>query len=198
MAKRLLIVFFLSSLGIALWQFWGRDVRPIRYSLAEQDAGEPGVKFQRFRFSRFDRHMEIARISGDDAALYAPNLLEINGNVWAWRAAGESRQTIRTQSAQLFFDSTSISELMRSTQLELGYVKDQVVIESAGDQLFTDFAKFVAAKSVLLSHRPVETRGMGRWFRGKEGFEYHLGSEELQIFGPITGVVVPRKRDERK
>lgn len=191
MGKRLLILFFLTGLIIALSLLGRKNPSSLRDNIEKFDINEPRILLKNFESTRYSGNHLIAHISADGGGFFSPNFLELKDNVHGWRTVEGAIQSVYADKALLYFESDSIAQIMSSPKFETGYVKGNVKISFREEILRTDFAKYLSQENVVISDQPVNVSGVRRWFSGQEGFKFLINDEILYIFGTVKGSVTP-------
>lgn len=187
MGKKLIIVAFLASLGLALWIYLSRETKSLRENLSKRSQREPRLVLEDFTFYRYAGEALTGRLSARLGHFYEPNVVELDGEIKGERLTTDGKETVSAESATAYFKANTLTKMMEQTDLDRAELTGFVEVGVKEHTLSTDYAEYLAGEDLVRSLRPVRVQGLNRVFTGDEGFTYALTSETLQMFGRVKG-----------
>ena len=190
MGRRLIIISFIFSLGLAVYLYINRDEGSLRENIRTRLIRDPRVVLDEFVMRRYQKTTLKAEIKARQGNLYDPNIVELNGDIEGFRVVRDGeRETMGAELATAQFASESILELMDEAPVASVVMRGFVEFGLKDHFLTTDYAEYLNKAAVIMSDRPVRVEGPNRVFHGEEGFTYKMKDQTIQMPGQVRGVV---------
>lgn len=192
MGKYSIVIGFLLSTLIATIVFLRRPQSMPKQQL--KDKSEPTrIVLEDFTIFRYQGHQLSSRVSAKLGQYVEPNRVELYGDVYGFEELADKQNYVRSQSASLFFDSRGLVRLMKETKLRRADFANDVEFGFSNSRVFTQFAEYTANNQLIRSDRATLMRREDAELRSETGFEYSLSGESLELYGPIQGLIEPKK-----
>ncbi len=191
MGKLIVIIGVVASFFTAAIIFFARNTESLRENMRRNSAQEPRLVLEEFTILRYENFHLTSALSAETGLFFEPNHVELSGNIVAERMNKGISETISSDKADAYFETTSISNLAASSKLSRAEVEDNVVLKVRDHAMYTEKADYIENRRTLSSKRPVRIVGSNRLFEGDDGFTYHVDKEILGMTGLITGVMQP-------
>lgn len=189
MGKKIIVVLFLLSLGLAIYFYLSHDRKNLRENLQDRSAAEPRITMEDFTLYRYRGELLVSKVRARLGHFYEPNVLELDGDVRGERLVEDGREVLSSESATAYFEATSLTKMMSGAELVRAELMGFVEFGVRGHLLSTDYAEYISKEPLVRSSRPVRVEGPGRVFTGEEGFVYSLATEILTMSGTVQGVL---------
>jgi len=193
--RNALVVLFLICCGISLFAFLNREKPDVREFREEHAAKEPHLILEEFTVYRYNQHNVTETLAAKLGYFLEPNILELYGDIRGFRH-GPKREYCSAESSISYFDSHSLTSLLRNAKIVKTEVETQVRVGIEDHALRTEFAEFIADLEVIRTDFPVKIDGPRGRFNGEKGFVYDLKAGLMMIRGPMTGTLKERKAVE--
>jgi lipopolysaccharide export system protein LptC len=151
---------------------------------------EPLVVLDDFEFFKYQDDQIVEVFSSRTAKLYEPNRAEFFAEVSGRRINRGAVEIVKADMVTAFFESSSLSELLgRKADLQMAVAEDNVRLHLGKDVLFTDHVEYNSKDELLRSDKPIRISGEGRKMIGQKGFLYNHKTGNIEVLGPVSGVV---------
>ena len=100
MAKKLTILAFLLSLGLAAFVYFSREKKSLRENLSKRSQREPRLVLENFTFYKYTGDALTGRIGARLGHFYEPNVVELDGEIKGERLNGGGRETVSAESLE--------------------------------------------------------------------------------------------------
>lgn len=190
MGRNIIVAAFLATFLVSLFLFFSRDDNSLRDQV-DARSKQPVVTLEDFIAFRYDGHELKGTLSGRLANFLEPNIVELYGNVQGKKLQGGQQNFASAESGTVFLSSAGVTQFMKESTVKRATLENDVRIGVNQSVLNTEYAEFLAPKEIIQSERPVLIYNSSGRFKGNNGFEYSLKSEDLVIFGPIDGLLQP-------
>ncbi len=188
MAKKLVITIFLMMFASALSLFLFRRAEVLGPAAIGGKAPEPRIALENFSVHRYESGKQVSLVSGKQAQLFDPNVLEVEGDVYAERFRPDGRiETARSERATAFFSAEALSQVLGGAELDRVVFETNVQILVRDMLLETNSASYLAGNQTLESEEPVEMKSSRRHSYGDSGFLYEMNRQKLKMTGNISG-----------
>lgn len=190
MGKKLIMIGFLASLGLALYVFLSRETKSLRENIGQGSAKEPRVVMEDFVVYRYSGDVLTGKLTARLGHFYEPNIVELDGEIRGERQTNDGVETIGAESATGYFKATNLTTMLhQKTELDRAELTGFVEVGVKDHLLTTDYAEYINAEKLVRSLRPVRVEGPNRVFSGEDGFTYRLKTQALEMQGTVKGVV---------
>lgn len=193
MGRKIVILLFLASFGLAMFVYMSHERRSLRENLAKKTQREPRLVLEDFSYNRYQGEALTGRLVARLGHFYEPNVVELDGEIKGERIVRDGRETIAAESATAYFKASTLSKMMAETELDRAELTGFVEVGVRDHLMTTDYAEYLNAQEMVRSLRPVRVEGPGRVFSGEEGFTYALANEMLEMFGLVKGAYQPHE-----
>ena len=191
LGKKLTILGFIVSMGIAIYVFMTRDTTSLRKNLDKASAKEPRAVLEDFTVYRYEGNVLKSKLTARLGHFYEPNVVELDGEIRGERLTNEGdKETVGAESATAYFKATSLTKMLdqnQPTELDRAELTGFVEVGVKEHLLTTDYAEYINSEKLVRSLRPVRVEGPGRVFTGEDGFTYDLLTQVLDMQGQVKG-----------
>lgn len=187
MAKTLSTILFLVAFLFSGLIYLNRDTKTLRENLEQDDTSDPRVQIENFILYRYNGAKLSSELRAKSGEFVDPNSAALVGAVRAVNYTETGEETVEAEQALAIYDAENLGATLSGAELARTKLIDSVVVQYSQHTMYTDYAEYIARKSVIVSDRPVEVRGPGRWFKGQAGFQVDLSDSTVELFGRING-----------
>lgn len=195
MAKVLVILGFLFTIGLALHTYFSLPEDELQTAVATDADGKPKplLELEDFSFISYERHKVLEQFDGGYGFFLEPNVLQsIGSNHWQrFGLSQEQDQQIKARIFTFHLEGQGISQLLKAPKLVRTELNGEVQMIEGDKRIDTPYATYKVAAGQVVSDRKVTLTVGPHTLSGSEGFLYDIKGQDLEIFGPITGQSLP-------
>ena len=157
MLRSFVVLGFLSLLAVTGWIFYVRPASTLRQQIIKPQAGRRILLLENFVLFRHAGGAQvIGRVSGDRGEFYAPNRIEVHGNVRAWRLVNDHDESLQSEVGRAWILRTGSRPFGGDAALERAEVEKKVVVSRENYTLTTEQAEYHAKNQRIVGHVPVQ------------------------------------------
>lgn len=186
MGKNTVVFGFIFTLSLALYVVF---TKTSTFRESPESEREPLISLEEFTIFRYKGHKVNKTLSGQLAHFVEPNVLELFGRVRGLRHSAEVREYVSAEVALVYFNGNGIGDILENAEIAEAEFEDNVHVGVKYNRISSDFAEYLPGEGVLQSDLPVVIRGPTGRLEGKNGFRFYDESEDIEIYGPIKGVL---------
>ncbi len=154
----------------------------------DQGEGDPAIHVQGLLvYTYADTQLRSRSIAGF-ANYLAPDRLELDGRISIVRYLENDRtESAFADKAVFTLEERNLSQMTENAEVRKVELIENVVIKVNEHVLRTPFAEYFPRIQEIRTDWNVEVTGPGRVFEGDSGMSYKIDSEDLKIFGLVSG-----------
>ena len=200
MGKKIINICFILTFGYAVYIFVSRDSRTLRENMEEVDHlnDRPKLLIDHYISTRYAGNQPISKTKGQTAHFEEPNKLHMQGDVEGLKYKQPHNQIVRAEQAIASFEAKSIQQVLDGAETKNIILKNYVRLIQGSDTIFSDLAIYDVKSDLVTSEAAVRVVGEKRWFTGANGFKYDVKTSNVEVMGPIEGVIDPNELSNEK
>ncbi|MFK7873139.1 MAG: LPS export ABC transporter periplasmic protein LptC [Oligoflexales bacterium] len=153
----------------------------------------PKLLLKQFHSYRYAHQDPQSQISGDTGYFQEPNQLLMTGSLKSIQHRKPHQQEVYADRAVATFDAVSIQDVLDGAATKNIKLFENIKLLQSQDAILTTQATYDIKTDRIYSDAPVRVEGQKRWSTGEHGFIYDMSSSNVEVFGPIEGVVDPNE-----
>ena len=188
MAKGMVISGFLLSFGLSVYYFESIQTRNLKEKL-DKAQNEPRLWFDAMQVFQYENAEVKGYFSAGQAHFIEPNKVEIYGRMQGYKVSKEGRNFLSAETGEVLLGQNGIAQLFNEATIEKVKLENEVHVETNQMKLETPFAEYSRKDDKLRSNMPVRASGPNYVIEGKNGFEYEITNQKMQLTGPSKGTM---------
>lgn len=188
MGKNIIAASFVILSMVSIIYFFSREEKSSSKDWDNSDK-HPRLILEEFTVYRYKAHQVQSTLTGRIAHFIEPNILEVYGDIRGLKHNSPRKEHIAAESASIYFRSHGIVQLMSSSKVDRCEVENNVRIGIDDSLISTQYTQYLGDNHLLRSDVPVVFTGSDSSLTGRGGYTYDINSGELELFGPIEGLL---------
>lgn len=192
MSKNVLFSVFSIIILLSLLLFFKRN--PSFFGENFQSTSTSYIEIKKFKYYQYYKDKVHRFLQANVGELTTVNHIRLYGELSGWRHDGQQSEKEELQagfvSANL--NTKQIEDLKNSISVLDAFFGESVSIKKKGIQISTQEAYYMASgKNRLLGKKPVRAVLESQFIHAENGFRLDLDQEDLELIGPVRGVIDP-------
>jgi hypothetical protein len=190
-----LLILFVLVFVLALSLFLRREPYVSLNVMAA--TSNPYLTLHNFKFNKYLNDKPVKALEGKKASLVTINFIELSDGVKGWRLADnlKSKETLEANSVVANLTSQNLDDFQESVNITDSLLSGGVTIKRGDLEIYTQEAHFLGTSSnLMIGNKPVRAVLKKQSVDAENGFEMDLEKENLELYGPVSGVIYPNEK----